>query len=505
MTITEPTTTTPDTAWSPERLEQTLKLQRAAARAEGHPSAQVRQNRLDRLSAALLSATDELTVAISQDFGNRPAGLTQAAEIAVCAHEIARFRRNVARWMKQYRPQPKYLRLSGIRAWVEPTPLGVVGIYGAWNFPVVLAIQPVAAAIAAGNRVMLKMSETTPRTAEVLHDTIAARFSQDELVVVTGGPEVGASFSTLPLDHIFFTGGAAVGSKIAQAAAQNLVPVTLELGGKNPTVVGRDVNLTQAASRIAHARLANSGQFCLSPDYVFVPRESEAAFLAAAEAAFRHAVPTILDNSDYTSIVNRAQYERIMGLIADAEGLGALVVQVAPAGESFPSPETRRIPPTLLARLRPEMAITSEEVFGPVLSVMPYDTVEDVVDYINDRPAPLAAYWYGSNSRDFQFFKINTRSGGITRNAFALHAALDDLPFGGVGRSGTGYYHGKAGFDTFSHLRSVAVSPRLYSPVAVLSPPFSPRLQDALAWMFARQGAKVHRRLNRASVSFRAT
>lgn len=499
MTTTEldPSRTGP--TWSADQLEAALKLQRDAARAEGFASVDVRRDRLDRLMAALLNCADELATAISLDFGNRPKGLTLFAEIAVCVQDIMLSKRNLTRWMKKRRSQPEYSRSVGIRAWVEPTPLGVVGVISPWNFPVVLAIQPVVAAIAAGNRVLLKMSEVTPHTSEAMRKAVAANFAPEELLVITGGPEVGARFSALPLDHVLFTGGAPVGSKVAAAAGANLVPVTLELGGKNPTVVGRDADLDLAAGRIARARLANSGQFCLSPDYVFVPREKEAQFLAAAEAAFRAAVPTVLHNPDYTAIVNSRHYERITGLIADAVADGAEIVEAVPDGERFPSPETRRIPPTLLSGVRPTMAITKEEVFGPVLTVLPYDTVEDVVRYVNDRPAPLAAYWYGDDSADFRSFKRSTRSGGVSRNTFALHAAVGGLPFGGVGNSGTGYYHGRSGFDTFSHLRAVAESPKLYNAVAIFSPPYSPRLEPVLKWLFARQAVRVNRRINKTA------
>jgi len=485
-----------DPAWLADQLEAALRLQRVAALKSGPASRGLRRERLDRLMAALLSSTEELADAVGLDFGNRPRAATLAGEIAMCINDIVGFRRNVGRWMKSRRPQPLYFRLAGIRAWVEPSPLGVVGVIAPWNFPIALALQPVAAAIAAGNSVMLKMSEITPHTADVMREAIAAHFEPEEFVVVTGGPDVGGRFSALPFDHLFFTGSAPAGAKVALAAAKNLVPVTLELGGKNPTVVGRDADLPKAARRIARARLANSGQICLRPDYVFVPRETQAQFLAAAQAAFREAVPTILDNRDYCSIVNNRHYQRITKLVTDAVAKGADIIEVIPDGERFPSPQTRRIPPTLLSRITPDMRIMHEEIFGPVLPVLPYDAVGDVIRHVNEGPAPLAVYWFGGDSGDFRAFKASTRSGGVSRNDFALHAAVDGLPFGGVGKSGSGYYHGKFGFDTFSHLRAVAESPRLFSPVSMLSPSFSARLERALTWFFERQQARVRKRVD---------
>lgn len=485
--------------WSADELESALALQRKAGLTAGPPSAEERRQRLDRLLAVLLSSADELVDAINLDFGNRPAAATLAGEIATSVQDIMSLRRNLGRWMKHRRPQPRYFRLAGIRAWVEPSPLGVVGVISPWNFPVALSMQPVAAAIAAGNTVMLKMSEITPHTAEVMRRAVANHFAPEEFVVVTGGPEVGARFSALAWDHLFFTGAPTVGSQVAQTAAAQLVPVTLELGGKNPTVVAEDADVAQAAERIARARLANSGQICLSPDYVFVPRHREDQFLDAAESAFQKSVPTVLHNADYCSIVSDRHYERITALIDDARAKGAHVREAIPSDERFPSPSTRRIPPTLLHRVTDDMRVMHEEVFGPVLTILPYDSVEDVVQYINQRPTPLAVYWFGNDSADFRSFTARTRSGGVTRNDFALHSAVAGLPFGGVGRSGTGYYHGRYGFDTFSHLRAVAVSPQLYSPVALLSPPFSPRFTATLRRTLRLLNARTRRRISNAA------
>lgn len=493
--VGHPATTTD---WTIGSLHAAFRRQRAAHLGEGPPDAALRRHRLDQLGAALADHADALVRAISADYGNRPLAGALAAEVVLQLEETRASKRQLASWMKPRTPQPRYLRAAGLKAWVEPTPLGVVGVVAPWNFPVALAVQPAIAAIAAGNRVMIKMSDLTPHTAEALRVALAERFDPDELTVVTGGLEIATEFSSLPFDHLFFTGSPAVAKHIQRAAAEHLTPVTLELGGKCPTVVAADANVAKAAGRIVKARLANSGQLCLSPDHVFVPRAELAAFLAAAEAACRKALPTVSANSDFCTIINDAHYLRITALVEGARKDGATVHEIVPAGERLPDAATRRIPFTLLTGTTPDMEVMQEEIFGPVLPVVPYDTVDEVIAAINARPAALAAYWFGPESADFRRFVARTRSGGVTRNDFALHASLAGLPFGGVGNSGTGYYHGRYGFDTFSHLRAVAVSPNAYSPVALLSPPFHPLLEKGLRSVVGLWGKRLSRRAARS-------
>ena len=479
--------------WTLEDLHEAFETQRRNHLDAEPPSYEVRVNRLDRLGAALAKHADTVVRAISEDFGNRPLAGALAGEVLLQLEEIRTTKRELRAWMKPRRPQPRYLRAAGIDAWVEPTPLGVVAVISPWNFPIALAIQPAIAAIAAGNRVMIKMSELTPATGEALRAAVAEAFEPDELTVVTGGLDIATEFSSLPFDHLFFTGSPAVAKVIARAAAEHLTPVTLELGGKNPTVVAPDADIATAAGRIVAARLANSGQICLSPDYVFVPRAQEAAFLAAAEAACRTALPTVADNVDVCTIINDHHYRRITAMVDDARTHGASVREVIPPGETLPSPATRRIPFTLITNTKPDMAVMTGEIFGPLLPVVPYDTVDEVIAAVNDKPLPLAAYWFGPDSAEFRRFVARTRSGGVTRNDFALHASLAGLPFGGVGNSGTGYYHGHYGFETFSHLRAVAVSPNRFSPVSLLSPPFNPRLEKALRFAVRGWGRRFRK------------
>lgn len=447
---------------------------------DGPPDLSLREDRLDRLALTLSESVDDIVDAICADFGNRPSLAALAAEVVLQLEDIRSTKKHLRQWMRPRRPQPWWFRAVGVDAWVEPTPLGVVGVISPWNFPLGLTVQPAIAAIAAGNRVMLKASELTPRTSAAMRTALAKRFSPDELAVVVGGPELGAAFTALPLDHIFFTGSSAIGKQVQRAAAENLTPVTLELGGKNPAVVASDAELRHAVPRIVKARLANSGQICLSPDYVLVPRSMEKEFVTMATTTARAALPTFNSNRDVCTIINEKHYLRVIAQIDDARARGATVHRVLPDGETEPPAAARRIPLTLITSVTDDMAVMQDEIFGPVLPVIPYDTVEQVIEFVNDRPTPLGSYWFGPESPEFRMFVRRTRSGGVTRNDFALHATVPGLPFGGVGQSGTGYYHGKYGFDTFSHLRAVAISPHAYSPAALLSPPYSPAVERGL-------------------------
>lgn len=318
------------------------------------------------------------------------------------------------------------------------------------ELPVNLVILPASAALAAGNRVMIKISEVTPPTAHLLKSLAPRYFDPDELTVVTGDVEVATQFAEQTFDHLFFTGSPAAGCLVQQAAGRNLVPVTLELGGKNPVVLSPRANVTAAAARIARAKMINGGQVCVSPDYVFVPKDEIDAFADTARNTLRGMFPTIVANADYCSSVNDANFDRVVGLLDDARAKGTTVEAIAPQSESLPHRGTRKIPPTIVRGVDDRMQIAEQEIFGPVLVVKDYTELDDVINYVNQRPAPLVSYWYGPDDADFQRFVSQTRSGGVARNDFAAQMIPSDAPFGGVGRSGMGVYHGKAGFDTFS-------------------------------------------------------
>jgi len=468
-----------------------LAAQRRSFLDDGPPDIALRRNRIDRLLAMVLDNAEDFVTATASDYGTRSRSAAFFAEILGMISVIEHTRSNLPRWMRSTRLM-RAARLAGLRAEVVPSPVGVVGVIGPWNFPVQLTVLPAAAAFAAGNRVMIKMSEVTPRTAEAMADLAPRYFDQRELAVITGGPELAAEFSALPFDHLFFTGSPAIGAVVGRAAAANLVPVTLELGGKNPVVVAPGADITRAATRIAQARMVNGGQVCVCPDYVFVPDRHVDEFVEVARGTLRRMFPTITDNPDYCSSANRSNFDRVVGLIADARARGARVESIVPVGEVLPDPVTRKIPPTIIRDVDDRMRINDEEVFGPVLAVRGYSSLASTIDYINSRPSPLVAYWFGPDDADFRHFVDHTRSGGVARNDFAAHMIPSSAPFGGVGRSGMGAYHGKAGFDAFSHHRTVVGTDLPFSITGRAALPFtgSMRVSADLALWRARSRTK---------------
>jgi coniferyl-aldehyde dehydrogenase len=478
-----------DVGRTPE-LRSLLDAQRVDFLRAGEASAALRRDRIDRLILLLTEGADDFSAALRADFGNRPHAINLMSEVVGILPDLLTTRRHLTSWMR-----PQKLRSSallGVPTVVEKKPLGVVGIIGPWNFPVGLVVQPAASAFAAGNRVMIKFSEVTPRTAELFATTAATYFEPTELTVVTGGADVGAAFSALPFDHVFFTGSPQVGALVAAAAAKNLVPVTLELGGKNPAVVAHDADVPAMARRIMAARLTNGGQLCLCPDYVFVPRDRVGAFVDAALGQAKIAAAGE-GEAGMVSIVDDKNFQRVTALIEDARSRGATLHDTGTRADSA----RRRIPPTVVLDVTDDMRIAQEEVFGPVLSVLPYDSLNEVCDYIAARPSPLAAYWYGPADSGLDEFRKRTLSGGMTVNDFAMHCAMMAAPFGGVGHSGWGAYHGKAGFDTFSHHRTVTTSKLPFSFANLMTPPYSPLLKRGLPAYVGWQRRAASRRLAR--------
>ena len=430
-------------------LERILTLQRNAFRREGAVTAAVRRSRVSRMALAILENINAIADALSIDYGYRPPALTKSFEATSWIADIQGTLDHLDEWMAP-------VDIPG--GFVQQKPKGVVGIIGAWNFPIILTFEPAMEALAAGNRVMLNFSEFHPRTAAVLAASLSKVFTEDEVAFIHGDLGTAQHFSALRFDHLFFTGSPKVGSLVSQAAARNLVPVTMELGGKNPVVVARDADLDLAARRIASTRTLNGGQICLCPDYVLVPRELLAAFVDKLQAQFAALFPHYLDNPNVVSIVNERNYDRVTGLINDAVEHGARKIAVTSKAEAgrLPDRSSRRIAPTILLDVPEAALVNHEEIFGPVIVLHAYDTIQDVLEYVGTRPAPLAAYWYGEDSAEFKRFLNETTSGGVTRNDGLVHAVLPDAPFGGIGNSGSGAYHGKDGFDTFTHRRTVA-------------------------------------------------
>lgn len=484
-------------------MSEVLALQRAAYHRDGPPSLAVRRDRIDRFAHAVVSHTDQIVEAVSADFGFRGEISTLVTDVVAFAAEAEIQRAGVGRWMRA-RPVGgavlgTAMRLAGVRAEVQPTPLGVVGVMGMWNFPLNLTAVPALSALAAGNRVMIKMSEKIPRTAEVLANAWHDAFDVEEVAVVTGDAEVSKEFAALDLDHLFFTGSAATGSKVMAAAATTLTPVTLELGGKNPIVLseqvaGRREPLRRAAARIAAARLQNAGQACINPDEVYVPSSAARIFVQDVFSAWGETVPEIIESGQMTSLIDDAAYERVVGLLEDAAAKGAQVIRAVSsdtAGEDAMRRD-RIMPPVVVLGVTDEMDIDHEEVFGPVLAVHTYDDVAEVLDRLAARPAPLVASWYGPDDEDFRAFVAHTRSGGVARNDWALSSFVPGLPFGGVGASGMGRYHGRYGFEAFTHLRAVAGSNLPVSITRFTGPLVDRRVYDAI-----KQGLDGYGRLLR--------
>ncbi|MGH3556166.1 MAG: aldehyde dehydrogenase family protein [Mycobacterium sp.] len=469
-----------------------LNAQRCDFLKAGSPSVAVRRDRIDRLILLLTEGADDFSAALDADFGNRPHAINLVSEIVGILPDLLATRRHLKSWMRPQRIRSA--TLLGLPTVVEKKPLGVVGVIGPWNFPISLVAQPAASAFAAGNRVMIKFSEVTPRTAELFAARAARYFGPTELTVVTGGPDVGAAFSALPFDHLFFTGSPGVGAFVAAAAAKNLVPVTLELGGKNPAVIAPDADMLAVARRVMAARLVNGGQVCLCPDYAFVPRTKTETFVAAALEYGRVAAAAD-GEAGLVSIVDDKNFDRVTALIEDARSHGATVRDSGTESD----PTRRRIPPTVVLDVTDDMRIAREEVFGPVLSLLPYDSVSEVCDYVAARPSPLAAYWYGPAGSGLDEFRDRTISGGMAVNDFGLHCAMMAAPFGGVGHSGWGAYHGKTGFDTFTHHRTVTTSRLPFSLAGMMTPPYSPLLKGALAAYVGWQRRAAARRLSRRS------
>jgi coniferyl-aldehyde dehydrogenase len=439
------------------RMQEILDLQKRAAVSKGPPDARLRRDRLTRAITLLLDHRDDLVAALNADFGARSPDMSMFTDIAAAIAPLKNARANVEAWMKPQKRKvtPTALALLGAKAEVRYQPKGVIGVMTPWNFPVQLSFDAIAGAFAAGNRVMLKPSEFSPATSALMAQLIDLYFDDDELAAILGGADVGAAFAGLPFDHLIFTGATSVGRHVMRAAADNLTPVTLELGGKSPAVLSRSADIAKSAARIMGGKAMNAGQVCLAPDYVLAPRDSADAFVTAAVAAGTKMFPTIKDNPDYTAIINQRHYDRLRGLIADAKAKGARIVEINPANEDFSQQEHRKIPMTLVLDATDDMDVMQEEIFGPVLPVRTYAAFDDAIAEVNRRPRPLGLYYFGEDERESEALLERTHAGGVTINDVIFHISQENLPFGGVGPSGMGAYHGHRGFLEFSHEKAV--------------------------------------------------
>ena len=451
-----------------------LAAQRAAFMDELPVSIAACRDRLKRAAAMVRDNADRFCDALAEDFGHRSREQSMLTDIAGSIGPIAHALKHLDAWAKPEKRSVQFpLGLLGAKAWIEYQPKGIVGVISPWNFPVNLVMGPVAGAFAAGNRVMVKTSEFTPITAAVFEDVAPRYFAADELKFVSGGADVGKAFAALPFDHLIFTGATGIGRHILHAAADNLTPVTLELGGKSPAIIGRHADIAQAGERVALGKMLNAGQICLAPDYVLTPAAEEPRVVAGLKAAASAMYPTLIANPDYTSIINDRHHQRLTEWIEDARAKGATIETVNPAGEDFATSNARKIPLTIVRDVTDDMTIMREEIFGPVLPIVKYEGIDDAIAQVNRRDRPLGLYYFGPDKDERRRVLDRTISGGVTLDDVVFHVSMEDLPFGGVGPSGMGSYHGIDGFRTFSHARAVYRQSRFdVGKLAGLKPPY---------------------------------
>ena len=437
-------------------LQAILSTQRTAFKAEGPVAMATRIDRIDRCIALLVDNKDAICDAVNMDFGCRSRHVTLMTDIMNSVGSLKFVKKNLKKWMKPEKRAPFMpMNFLGAKAHVRYQPKGVVGIMTPWNVPVNMIFSPLADVLGAGNRAMIKPSEFTPHTAETMQRLFAQYFEESEIAVVTGGPEVGAAFSSLQLDHIIFTGATTIGRLVMKAAAENMVPITLELGGKSPVVISENVDINKAAETIISGKAMNGGQLCVSPDYCFVPQSKMEAFLRRCRDVIAEQFPSVQGNADFVACINERHYDRVRGYIEEARERGTRIIPLCPAGEEISAPEEHKIALHLVVDPDDDLACMQDEIFGAILNIKSYSNLDEVIDFINERERPLALYYFGDNTEEQDRVISETISGGVSVNAVAMHVACDDLPFGGIGHSGIGNYRGRDGFRTFSHGRSV--------------------------------------------------
>ncbi len=466
-----------------------LAAQKAAHLRDGAPSAEKRIDWLDRCIGLLVDHRAGIEAALMADFGSRSKEATAFTDVASSIGALKHAKAHLKSWMKpeKRKTTPAILGLFGVKAEVRFQPKGVVGIISPWNFPVNLTFSPLAGVLAAGNRVMIKPSEFTPATSELMARMFAEAFSTEEIAVVTGGPEVGQAFAALAFDHLIFTGATSVASHVMRAAAENLTPLTLELGGKSPVIISRSADMKTTAARVMNGKTLNAGQICLAPDYVLVPRERMGEFVEEAKGAVAAMFPTIKDNPDYTSVINQRHYDRLTGYVTEAKAAGLQVLELKPESEDLTQQEHRKIAPTLILDPGDDLKVMKEEIFGPVLPVKPYDTLSEAVGYVNAHDRPLGLYYFGADAAEQETVMAGTTAGGVTVNDVVFHVAQEDLPFGGVGPSGMGSYHGRDGFLEFSHRKAIFTQLKKDIPqLKALRPPYGEGVRKYLAGVIGR-------------------
>jgi coniferyl-aldehyde dehydrogenase len=449
-------------------MQAILERQKAAHLRDGPPTAEQRIERLDRCIAILVDNRKAIEEALNADFGARSKDATALTDVSGSIGPLKHAREHLRKWMRpeKRKTTPAILGLFGAKAEVRFQPKGVVGVISPWNFPVNLTFAPLAGILA----------EYTPATSELMATMFGGAFSPEEIAVITGGPEVGQAFAGLAFDHLIFTGATSIARHVMKAAAENLVPLTLELGGKSPVIVSRGADMAVAAARIMNGKTLNAGQICLAPDYVLAPADKLEGFIDEAGKAVTRMFPTIRDNPDYTAIIADRHYDRIKGYVDEARAKGARVIELKPEGEDLTQQEHRKIAPTLIIDPTDDMKVMQEEIFGPVLPVKTYQGgVDEAIGYINAHDRPLGLYYFGTDEAEREKVLTGTTAGGVTINDVVFHVAQEELPFGGVGPSGMGSYHGVDGFREFSHRKAIYTQvPKDMGPLVQMRPPYGP-------------------------------
>ena len=465
-----------------DNLNKVLEKQKKAHLRDGALSVETRKEWIDRCIALLIKYQNEIVEAISKDFGHRSTESSLLADVAGSIGSLKSAKENIKKWVKPEKRKvtPAILGLLGAKLRVEYQPLGTVGVISPWNFPETLTFGPLGSIFAAGNRAMIKPSEFTPETSKLMKVMFEEAFKEEEVAVFTGGPDLGEAFSSLPFDHLLFTGATSIAKHVMRAASENLVPVTLELGGKSPVIISKNTNFDMSVKRVMAGKTMNAGQICLAPDYVFIPKDKKEEFISQSKKTVTEMYPSLKDNPDYTSVINQRHYDRLQGYVDEAKEKGFEVIEINPSNEDFSQQAHHKIPPTLIVDPDDNLSVMKEEIFGPILSVKTYEDIEDTVDYINSNDRPLGLYYFGDDKKEMQNVLENTTSGGVTINDVVFHVGQDNAPFGGVGPSGTGSYHGIEGFKNFSHTKTIYTQSSFDGLFGLFRPPFGAKAKNAI-------------------------
>lgn len=458
-----------------------LQKQRHSFEQSGGFDFQTRLDKLNQLKHALIQHQQHIVSALANDYGHRASFDTLLADVMPCINQINYTRKHLAKWTKPSRRHAGLL-LAPANVKVHYQPLGVIGIIVPWNFPVMLSLGPLITAVAAGNHAMIKLSEFTPAVNQVIKQIVAQVFSDEQVYIVEGEADVAAQFSALPFDHLLFTGSTEVAKHVMRAAAENLTPVTLELGGKSPVIIAPDMDIDIAVERMIFGKCLNAGQICVSPDYVLLPKDKQQAFIDAYKTKFEQLYPNFIDNQDYSNVINLRQFERLLAVIEDAKQQGAQVEPVTSNSIDIPQ---RKMATQLISQVTDSMLVMQQEIFGPLLPIVAYDDLEQAISYVNQRPRPLALYIMSFEQTTSQQIISRTHSGGVCVNETVFHVAADDAPFGGIGPSGMGHYHGKEGFLSFSHAKTVLSRGR-FNTGKLVHPPYGNKIQQLLFKIFMR-------------------